>query len=77
MLEPLRTVIRRATESFLEGEESHNLRFRFCEHEFDQRLHRNAAPLRYAARTLDAVMHRDVLDDPQSKQNLGLRVHPL
>jgi hypothetical protein len=62
VLQALGIVIGAAIERFTKGEEGDNLGFRFWAHKFDQRFHRNAAPLRDAAPALDAVMHGDVLD---------------
>ena len=60
ILQALRVVIGAAVESFAKGEKGDDFRFRFWPHQFDERLHGNAAPLRDAAPSLDAMMHGDV-----------------
>ena len=60
ILHALRVVIGAAIERFAKRKERDDLGFRFRPHQLDERLHRNAAPFRDAAPSLDAMMHRDV-----------------
>src|SRR5690242_21651010 len=61
IFQALRIVIGATVESFAKGEKGDDSGFGFWLHQFDERFHGNAAPLRDTGPSLDAMMHGDVL----------------
>ena len=68
ILDALRIVIGAAVKGFAKGEEGDCGGFRPGMHKLNQRLHGDATPLRDAAPSLDAMVHRDVIGFAQLLQ---------
>src|SRR5207249_4469357 len=68
VLQPLGVVIRTAVQRLAKGEEGDDLRRWKGSNEPNQVRHRDAAPLRDARPSLDAVMHRDLFDESKPPQ---------